>query len=100
MQELVEGGELLVFFDAGGEFGVGGEVGGVAGEFAGVVAGGGDEAAVGEGGELEVEGAVLEGAVDFAWAAEFEVDFGEVEAVGGFGEFAEAARGGLVAGGE
>ena len=42
LKALVEGGELLVFFDASGEFGVGGELVGGAGEFAGVVAGGGD----------------------------------------------------------
>ena len=73
---------------------------GSASEFAGVVAGGGDQAAVGESGKLEVKGAVLEGAVDFAGAAELEVDFGKIKTVGGFGELAEAAGRGLVAGGE
>lgn len=44
----------------------------------------GNEDGVGKRGDAEVERAVLEGAVDFAGAAEFEVDFCEVEAVGGF----------------
>lgn len=87
-------------FYAGGEFRIISKRFRSFGEFFGGFAGGGDEFGVGEAGELEVESPVLEGAVDFAWAAELEVGLGEVEAVGGFFQLFETAGRLVVTAGE
>ena len=52
---------------------------------------------VGERGDFETQRTVLEGAVNFARAAELQIDLGEVEAVSGFFELTQAARGGRFA---